>query len=113
MCTYIAIINSIVVASSMLQVKFNYSEIDAGYYFTMPYIIAAVISPFLGFFVNIYGYHFQVTMLGSIIMIGAHVLSLLMPNCNQCWMSIVPSIMLGASYSTYAVVLWGVLTIHS
>ena len=42
-------------------------------------------------------------------MIFAHVLSLMMPACERCAISVVPLILLGVSYTTYAVVLWGAL----
>ena len=43
------------------------------------------------------------------LMILAHFMTLHLPECNRCNISLVPSIMLGLSYSTYAVVLWGSL----
>lgn len=82
MCTYIAIINSIVIGSSVLQSRFNYSEVEAGFYFTMPYVIAAIFSPILGWFVDKYGKRMTVTLIGSLLMILAHVYNLLMPDCD-------------------------------
>ena len=42
-------------------------------------------------------------------MILAHTLSLMMPDCHQCNLSIVPLILLGISYTVYAIVLFGAL----
>lgn len=109
MCTYIAIINSIVIGSSVLQSRFKYSEVEAGFYFTMPYVIAAIFSPILGWFVDKYGQRMTVTLIGSLLMISGHTYNLLMPDCDRCWASIGPLILLGLSYTTYAVVLWGAL----
>ena len=109
MCTYISIINSLVIGSSVLQTRFNYSEIEAGFYFTLPYVVAAIFSPICGIFVERYGKRMTITILGSVLMVVAHVYQVLMPDCDRCWISLGPLIILGLSYTTYAVVLWGAL----
>merc|ERR1712224_689857 len=109
MCTYIAIINSIVIGSTVLQKRFKYSEVEAGFFFTMPYVIAAIMSPILGWFVDKYGQRMTVTLTGALLMITAHVYQVCMPDCDRCWESIGPLVLLGLSYTTYAVVLWGSL----
>lgn len=108
-CTYVAIINSIVIGSKVLQQRFHYSEVEAGYYFTLPYIIAAFLSPILGWFVEKYGKRMTITLGGSILMIAAHVIQICLPDCQRCWISLLPLVILGLSYTTYAVVLWGAL----
>lgn len=108
-CTYIAIINSIVIGSKVLQQRFGYSEVEAGYYFTLPYMIAAIFSPLLGWFVEKYGKRMTITLTGSFLMTAAHVIQLCLPDCERCWVSLLPLIILGLSYTTYAVVLWGAL----
>ena len=50
-----------------------------------------------------------ITLTGSFLMIFAHLLSLMIPDCHQCAISVVPLVILGISYTTYAVVLWGSL----
>ena len=78
----------------------------------MPYMVAAVFSPVLGFFVDRFGNRMTITLIGSLIMIIAHVYELLIPSypaCDKCWSSLVPLFLLGLSYTTYAVVLWGAL----
>lgn len=109
MCTYIAIINSIVIASAVLQTRFGYSEIEAGWFFTLPYLVAAGLSPPIGLFVSKFGYRMTVTCFGSFLMICAHILLMTVDDCDKCAMSVVPYFMLGFSYATYAVVLWGSL----
>jgi MFS family permease len=109
MCTYISIINSIVIGSSVLQVRFGYTEVGAGFVFTMPYVIAAVMSPITGLYVDRYGNRMTVIIIGSLFNVIAHVIELLLPDCDQCWESVVPLVMLGISYTTYAVVMWGSL----
>ena len=73
MCTYIAIVNSLVVGSSLLQAKFGFSIDEAGMIFSLPYIIAALVSVPVGVFVSTFGYRMTVTLVGSVIMLIAHV----------------------------------------
>ena len=75
-------------------------------------MIAAVFSPFLGLFVDKYGHRMTITLMGSLIMIFAHFYELVLPSaptCDRCWASLGPLVLLGLSYTTYAVVLWGAL----
>ena len=56
----------------------------------------------------------SVTIVGSSIMVLAHCLNLILPMCDEdqgCGkiMPVIPLILLGFSYSTYSVVLWGSL----
>jgi len=39
-------------------------------------------------------------------MIAALTISLILPDCDQCWVATVPSVMLGVSYSVSSVVLY-------
>jgi hypothetical protein len=54
-----------------------------------------------------------VTLTGAGLMVCAHTISIMAPDeCTfdtKCSMSYIPLILLGFSYTTYAVVLWGVL----
>ena len=74
MCTYIAIVNSLVVGSSLLQAKFGFSIDEAGMIFSLPYIIAALVSVPVGVFVSTFGYRMTVTLVGSVIMLIAHII---------------------------------------
>jgi MFS family permease len=109
MCTYISIINSLIIGSSVLQTRFNFTEVGAGFFFTMPYVIAAIFSPITGLFVDRYGHRMTVIIVGSLFNVVSHIIELSLPDCDQCWESILPLVLLGISYTTYAVVLWGSL----
>lgn len=106
-CTYIAIINSLVVGSSLLQTKFNFTIDEAGMIFSLPYIIAAAVSVPIGAFVSKFGYRMTVTLIGSVIMLIGHIVQLTITSCDKCWYSYAPLVLLGLAYSTYSVVLWG------
>lgn len=106
-CTYVAVVNSIFMGSSVLQTRFGFSIDMAGLLFTMPYIVSAILSPFMGWFVDKYGYRLTMCNLGAAVMLFAHIIQPCIPDCDQCWYSTIPLMLQGFSYTTYAVVLWG------
>lgn len=110
MCCYISVVNSIVIASAVLQDRYGYDEEQAGFFFTLPYLVAAGASPLIGMFVSKFGYRMTVTLVGNFLMIFAHAMQLFIPSCDdRCWYSVMPSNLLGFAYASYAVVIWGSL----
>jgi len=76
----------------------------------MPYVVSAVLSPLLGWYVDKYGHRMTICILGSVVMLLAHIIQPCVPSyphCDQCWYSVIPLVLQGFSYTTYAVVLWG------
>jgi MFS family permease len=82
MCTYISIINSIIIGSAVLQDRFHFSEERAGFFFTLPYVISAVCSPILGWFVDKYGKRMSVTLIGAGLMVAAHTYNVMINDCD-------------------------------
>ena len=70
------------------------------------WFLAAVCNIPVGWYTNKYGNDWPVIIAGSILMTGAHLIYLLSPDCDQCWQSIVPLMILGLSYSIYSVLLY-------
>ena len=78
----------------------------------MPYVISAILSLPIGFFVEKYGYRMALTFTGSIVMLLCHAITPTIssyPECDKCWYSVLPLMFLGISYTTYAIVLWGAI----
>lgn len=74
----------------------------------MPYIIATVLAPVLGIFIDRFGFRVHIMVAGSLFMIAAHVVQLFLPDCSDgCSYSLITPIFLGISYATYCVALWG------
>jgi MFS family permease len=107
--TYISVVNYVMIASSILQNRYNYTKDEAGYLFTGPYYVAAFVSPMIGAYVNKYGNRMQVTLVGSAIGALAHASSFYDPDHSEAWIMIVRIYLLGINYATYCVVLWGSL----
>jgi hypothetical protein len=53
--TYISVVNYVMIASAILQNRYDYTDEAAGYFFTGPYYVAALVSPVIGAYVNKYG----------------------------------------------------------
>jgi sugar phosphate permease len=104
---YMAIFPFIQVASSMLQKRFGFSEADAGDYFGIPYIISAIASPFLGILIDKIGRRGLMIILSSVILLTAHVINMLLPDCDQCYSEFGPLVLIGLGYTIYAAALWG------
>ena len=73
----------------------------------MPYVVAAVTSPFIGIFIGKFGYRKHISLIGTFLMIIAHFMQCFMADCEKCGISIVPLVFLGLSYAIYAAAIWG------
>jgi MFS family permease len=84
---------------------------DAGFLFTLPYIVSGLLAVPLGSFVSRYGYRKIISITGMVLMALGHAINIYLPdcheNCNEQWVSLIPLILLGLAYGTYAAVLWG------
>ena len=72
--TDICIENYTSILSGLLQTRYGYTPKNAGFWFEMPYTVAAVMNVILGLFCDKFGYVFPVKFIGCTVMIGAHVL---------------------------------------
>lgn len=105
--TYMSIFPYIQVASDLLQSKYHFDKITAGYMFGVPYIISAILSPILGLAIDRLGKRALLICMSSVILIIAYYLSMVMPECYQCNSEIYPLILVGVGYSIYAAAIWG------
>jgi len=95
------------IASDLLQTKYHFDKITAGYLFGVPYIIGAVLSPFLGFAIDKVGKRALMICLSSFILIVAYGSSMMMPECDRCYNELYPLVLTGLGYSIYAAAIWG------
>ena len=93
--------------SDLLQKKYGFDKISAGYLFGIPYIISAIASPFLGAAIDKFGKRALLICMSSIILIIAFTASMIMPECDKCHNEIYPLILTGIGYSIYASAIWG------
>ena len=105
--TYMSIMPYIQVASDLLQTKYHFDKITAGYLFGVPYIISAVSSPLLGYAIDRVGMRARLICLSSCILILAYSTSMYMPECYRCYNEMYPLVLTGIGYSIYAAAIWG------
>ena len=102
-CIYVAIVNSVVIASGILEDRFKYDDAQTGFMCTLPYLVTSITSPLFGYVVDRFQKQMPTIFCGAFILIIAHTILLMLPDCNRCWNSIIPFVLLGLAYSTYSV----------
>ena len=105
--TYMSVFPYIQVASNLLQTKYNFDSTKAGQLFSVPYLISAFSSPFLGFAIDRFGKRALVIIISSIILTAAYSISMFLPECDQCYSEMYPLVLTGVGYSIYAAAIWG------
>ena len=94
-------------ASDLLQTKYGFDKVTAGFLFGVPYIISAVSSPFIGAAIDKFGKRAFLVCLSSVILIIAYTASMMMPECHKCYNEVYPLVLTGIGYSIYAAAIWG------
>ena len=105
--TYMSVFPYIQNCSDLLQRKYGFDKIKAGYLFGIPYIISAIASPFLGAIIDKFGKRAFLICLSSLMLIFAFGSSMMMPQCHQCYNELYPLVLTGIGYSIYASAIWG------
>jgi len=105
--TYMSVFPYIQIASDLLQTKYHFDKITAGYLFGVPYIISAITSPFLGLGIDKFGKRAFLICLSSGILILAYTSSMMMTECYRCYNELYPLVLTGIGYSIYAAAIWG------
>jgi MFS family permease len=94
-------------ASDLLQTKYGFDKVSAGFLFGVPYIISAIFSPFIGAGIDKFGKRAFLVCMSSVILIIAYTASMIMPECHQCYNEVYPLVLTGIGYSIYAAAIWG------
>lgn len=105
--TYMSVFPYIQNCSDLLQKKYAFDKVKAGYLFGIPYIISACISPFLGAAIDRFGKRAFLICLSSIMLIIGFTASAMMPEFHQCHNELFPLVFTGIGYSIYASAIWG------
>lgn len=82
MLLWMAVPNSLVIGSSVLQVRYGFSMDMAGFFFTLPYIVAGLIAIPLGWFVSKHGGRKYVSIGGMLFMALGHGMNIYLPDCK-------------------------------
>lgn len=63
------------ILGDILQQKYGFNEIEAGELFTIPFYVGCLVSPFVGYFADNYGYRTQLIISSSFFLIIGHLSS--------------------------------------
>ena len=105
--TYMSVFPYLQNCSDLLQRKYGFDKITAGYFFGIPNIIMAIVSPILGAVIDKYGKRAFLISLSSIILITGFICSTKMPECHQCYNEVYPLVIIGIGFTIYASTTWG------
>ena len=83
------------ICSDLLQKKYHFGKVKAGYLFGIPYIISACASPFIGYGIDKFGRRAFLICMSSVILTMGFASSMMMPECNQCYNEVLPLILTG------------------
>jgi MFS family permease len=107
MLTYMSVFPYNQISSKLMQLKYSFSEQQASTLYTIPYLISAIITPFLGLLVDRTGRRVLYMITSSVLLVGAYSMSMTFPACDKCLNEMAPLLLSGVGYSIYASVIWG------
>ena len=97
------------VASDLLQTKYHFDKVTAGYLFGIPYIIGAIFAPPLGLMIDKYGRRAFLCCLSSVILLVAFTLSMFATECDKCHKELLSLVLIGLGWTIYAAAIWGTI----
>lgn len=98
---------SVVLGSQEYIEKYGFTVEDTGSIITFQYLVCAITLPILGQISDIYGQRTTIMITGGVLTLGSHIFQLLLPDCIECWYSVIPIFNYGLSLAVYFVVMWG------
>ena len=105
--TYMSVFPYIQIASDLIQKKYNIDSTTAGKMFGVPYIISAILSPFLGILIDRIGRRALLVTFSSVILIITFLISMNLPGKQGSMLELLPLCMVGVGYSIYCAAIWG------
>jgi len=107
MFVYMSIFPFIQLSSTMASVKYGFDSVKAGKIYSVPYLMSAFLSPFLGFVIDKIGKRALFIMTSSFLVAVSCFWVAVSPNYTSANYSVLgPEILIGFGYSIYASALW-------
>ena len=96
--------------SDLLQTKYKMSEVKSATFFGIPYEVGIIGLPPVGLYADKHGHRTIIAIIGSIFFLAAFTVSAFLPTCDDsCNQELIPIVLIGLGYSTYAGVIWGLI----
>ena len=105
--TYGMTITSVMEGTDMLMKRFGFSDSKSAMTIEYQFLVSAFLLPMLGAFIDKHGRFFLVMMSGAVINLLTHIFLIMLPDCEDCNIAMVPYMIYGISFSVYIVAMWG------
>ena len=105
--TYMSVFPYNQISSKLMHDKYQFTEIEAGRLYSVPYLMSAILTPILGFVVDRVGRRVIFMLVSSLILVAAYTISMFLPECDKCYYEMGPLVLSGIGYSIYATTIWG------
>jgi MFS family permease len=89
------------IANKYLQLRFNFASTKAGGLLTIPYVTAGILTPILSNIIDRKGKKASLLIATCSLLSIVHFTFALIPDCNECMVSIVPLIFYGLFFALY------------
>jgi len=70
------------------------------------FLIAAFLAPLFGFMCDKLGHWVTMCIGSASLLSGAHLMYIVLGQCNQCYRGVVSEVMIGLSYAIYVSAIW-------
>lgn len=107
--TYMSISTYFQIVPDILQTKYHFNPVDAGFYASIPFTISAISGTLFGLLVDITGKRGHYIALSAVILIIAFTNSAFSKECYQCNNEVISLVLCGLAYSIYGAAMWGSL----
>ena len=99
------------IAGQFYQDRYGFSTSESDAIVSITYAMSAVLCPLFGILVDRVGKrgwlsNLHTVTLSALLITVVHLWFVVMPDCNACWYSIMPMVLMGVAYSLYAAVMW-------
>ena len=71
------------------------------------YLVSALLMPPFGLWIDKHGRLIHLLLLSTLAGLGGHILNLLLPDCDGCWMAVIPYVLYGINNTVQEVVVYG------
>ena len=75
--------------------RFNFSSKDAALLLEVPYLIVMFLGPVYGMVIDKIGYRMWLITGCGLLLVVAHVIFIVTPDCDKCWITVVPMVFFG------------------
>ena len=92
------------IGGSFMQSVFGFGHAKANYFLTLPYLTSAILTPFIGYLVDRFGYRCHLLLISAILLTIIHYL--FMEGFINEYLNAVSLIIIGIAYSIFCGVIW-------